>query len=172
MNDYYTADYTPLGLGPTSMEVGYTPSKERQDVMQSTMQPTYAPRSSTRSATRSATMSPEVDYPADYQPVPRAVSDFRQNPNHPHSYMNQSRRRNMTEPSMDFAEIVKRGLKYIIEGVAVAVVAYVLLKDRLKLTTKDILILAFTAAFTFAILDTFAPTISLGAKLGAGFGLG
>jgi hypothetical protein len=49
---------------------------------------------------------------------------------------------------------------------------YLILKNRLELTAKDILILGFTAAFTFAILDTFSPSVSLGARFGAGFGLG
>ena len=73
---------------------------------------------------------------------------------------------------MDAKEIFKRGFKYIIEGLVVAAVAYLILRNRLELTTKDILILGFTAAFTFAILDTFSPSVSLGARFGAGFGLG
>lgn len=150
--DYYMADYTP--------------SKERMDLqMNAPVQSTQAPYVP-RSATRSPSLSAELDYPQGAQ----GMSDYRQNPNHPHS--RRRRGQHMRATTMDFAEVVKRGLKYLLEGVAVAAVAYLLLKDRLKLTNKDILILAFTAAFTFAILDTLAPTISLGAKFGAGFGIG
>lgn len=80
--------------------------------------------------------------------------------------------RSQPQLRMDLGELLKRAVKYAIQGIAVALVAYMLFKNRMKLSTKDILILAGTAALTFAILDTFVPTVSLGAKLGAGFGLG
>jgi len=70
----------------------------------------------------------------------------------------------------DWKDIMKRGVKYLIEGVTVAFVAYAF--TRGKLDFKEILMLGITAAFVFAILDTFSPTISLGARFGAGFGIG
>lgn len=70
----------------------------------------------------------------------------------------------------DWKDVLKRAVKYLIEGVAVAFVAYAF--TRGKLEWREILMLGITAAFVFAILDTFSPTISLGARFGAGFGIG
>lgn len=63
-----------------------------------------------------------------------------------------------------------RILKYILEGLAVAVVAYLLLRDRL--TQRELLTLALTSAVAFAILDQLTPVMGLGARMGAGVGLG
>ncbi len=71
---------------------------------------------------------------------------------------------------IDFQEILKRSLKYLIEGLAVALVAYFILRDRF--TVREAIILGVTAALTFAILDTYSPTVSLGVRFGAGWGLG
>lgn len=67
-------------------------------------------------------------------------------------------------------EIVRRVLKYLIEGLAVAIAAYYIPKK--KMAGKDIMMIGVTAAATFALLDTFAPIISLTARRGAGFGIG
>jgi hypothetical protein len=72
---------------------------------------------------------------------------------------------------LDFRDIIKRGIKYLIEGLAVAFVAYYFI-GKGRFNVKDIVYLGITAAFVFAILDTFSPTISLGARFGAGFGIG
>lgn len=73
--------------------------------------------------------------------------------------------------NVDFKDVLKRVIKYLVEGLAVAFVAYYFV-GRNKLDIKDIVMLGITAAFVFAILDTFSPTISLGARFGAGFGIG
>ena len=73
--------------------------------------------------------------------------------------------------SLDFKEVLKRAVKYLVEGLAVAFVAYYFI-GKGKLNIKDIVMLGITAAFVFAILDTFSPTIALGARFGAGFGIG
>lgn len=70
----------------------------------------------------------------------------------------------------DTKEILKRAIKYLLEGIAVAFVAIFFLRKRLDIA--DILKLGITAAFVFAILDTFSPTIALGVRFGAGFGIG
>jgi hypothetical protein len=77
---------------------------------------------------------------------------------------------NTSSWNMDWRDLFKRALKYLLEGLAVALVAYYFTKG--KLDFKEITMLGITAAFVFAILDTFSPTISLGARLGAGFGVG
>ena len=72
--------------------------------------------------------------------------------------------------SFDFKDILKRAIKYLFEGLAVAFVAHYFTKGKLEL--REVALLGVTAACVFAILDTFSPTISLGARFGAGFGIG
>ena len=66
--------------------------------------------------------------------------------------------------------IMRNALKYMIEGFAVAVAAYYIPKKMLSL--HEIVAVAITAAFTFAILDIMAPQIASSARTGAGFGIG
>lgn len=70
----------------------------------------------------------------------------------------------------NYKEVFKRLFKYLIEGLVVAFVAYFVTKG--KLDWKEIIIIGVTAAFVFAILDTFSPTVALGTRFGAGFGIG
>ena len=68
---------------------------------------------------------------------------------------------------IDFAEILERALKYIMEGLAVGLACYFT-----KLKMDEIIIIAVTAAVTFAILDMYTPHISKAARMGTGFGIG
>lgn len=61
-------------------------------------------------------------------------------------------------------------LKYVLEGLAVAIVSYMILRDRIS--KEELLTIALTAAASFAVLDALAPTVAIGARLGTGFGLG
>jgi hypothetical protein len=61
-------------------------------------------------------------------------------------------------------------IKYVLEGLAVAVAAYVI--PRRKADPKEIALIALTAAAIFAVLDLFAPQVGAGARQGAGFGIG
>jgi hypothetical protein len=70
----------------------------------------------------------------------------------------------------NLSRAIKRALKYLVEGFAVAVAAYYIPKKML--TLKEITAVALTAAFTFAILDIMAPDIAGYARTGAGFGIG
>jgi len=70
----------------------------------------------------------------------------------------------------DFSELVKRALKYLIEGFMVAIAAYAIPKQSLKL--EEVMVIALTAAATFAVLDVFVPTMASSARGGAGFGIG
>jgi|TARA_B110000858_G_scaffold147870_1_gene167980 ABC-type Co2+ transport system permease subunit len=73
--------------------------------------------------------------------------------------------------SLDLAEVARRALKYIVEGGAVALAAfYIPAGKRLKL--EEVLMIALTAAATFAILDMYVPSIGATARSGAGFGIG
>jgi len=66
--------------------------------------------------------------------------------------------------------LLNNGPKYLLEGAAVAVAAHYIPSRKMAMT--ELLILALTAALTFWLLDTFAPSIATGARFGAGFGIG
>lgn len=70
----------------------------------------------------------------------------------------------------DINELVKRIIKYLVEGLMVALAAYAIPKRSLNL--EEIAMIALTAAATFSILDTYVPTIGVTARSGAGFGIG
>jgi|TARA_B100001093_G_scaffold296844_1_gene283056 hypothetical protein len=70
----------------------------------------------------------------------------------------------------DMGELVKRAVKYLVEGLMVAIVAFVIPQKPLKF--DEIAIIALMAAATFSILDTFVPTMGASARTGAGFGIG
>jgi hypothetical protein len=67
-------------------------------------------------------------------------------------------------------ELVKRAIKYLVEGIMVAIVAFVIPQKPLKV--DEIAIIALMAAATFSILDTFIPSMGASARTGAGFGIG
>jgi hypothetical protein len=71
----------------------------------------------------------------------------------------------------DIAELVKRVIKYLVEGLMVAVAAYVIPKGK-GLSVDEVALIALTAAATFSILDTFLPSMAVTARTGAGFGIG
>lgn len=71
---------------------------------------------------------------------------------------------------ISIGDLVTRGIKYALEGLAVAVAAYLIPGKKLKL--EEIGMLALTALAVFAILDIYAPSIGSSARTGAGFGLG
>jgi|UniRef100_A0A6C0LWA2 ABC-type branched-subunit amino acid transport system substrate-binding protein len=74
------------------------------------------------------------------------------------------------QSAFDLQEVVKRAVKYLIEGGAVAVAAYYIPKKKMNI--EEIVMIAITAAATFALLDMYAPSISNAARQGTGFGIG
>lgn len=70
----------------------------------------------------------------------------------------------------DLAEFIKRIVKYLVLGLIVAVISYVIPKKSLNI--EEISILALSAAATFSILDVFLPSVSASAKQGLGFVVG
>jgi len=70
----------------------------------------------------------------------------------------------------DISEFIKRIIKYLVQGLMVAIAAYAIPKRSLNI--EEISLLALTAAATFSILDTFVPSIGVTARSGAGFGIG
>tara|TARA_Y100000389_G_scaffold191004_1_gene216495 strand:+ start:1032 stop:1292 length:261 start_codon:yes stop_codon:yes gene_type:complete len=71
---------------------------------------------------------------------------------------------------LDIAELLKRAIKYLVEGLMVAIAAFAIPKKRLEM--DEVALIALTAAATFSILDTYAPSIGVSARSGAGFGIG
>ena len=70
----------------------------------------------------------------------------------------------------DLGELVKRTIKYLVEGVMVAIAAYAIPKRSLNL--DEVALIALTAAATFSILYTYIPSMAVSARTGAGFGIG
>ncbi len=70
----------------------------------------------------------------------------------------------------DVTELIKRIIKFLIEGLIVAIAAFAIPKRSLNL--EEIALLALTAAATFAILDTYIPSMGVNARQGAGLGMG
>ncbi len=71
---------------------------------------------------------------------------------------------------INIAELVKRIIKYLVEGLMVAIAAYAIPKRSLNI--EEIILIALTAAATFSILDTYVPSMGVTARSGAGFGIG
>ena len=72
--------------------------------------------------------------------------------------------------SFDFSELIKRAIKYLVEGIMVAIAAYAIPKKALNV--EEIIIIALMAAATFSVLDVFVPSIASSARGGAGLGIG
>jgi hypothetical protein len=71
---------------------------------------------------------------------------------------------------LDFQELVKRIVKYLVEGLVVAIVAFSIPKKQLNV--EEIVVIALAATMTFSILDVFVPVMGQTARTGAGFGIG
>lgn len=70
----------------------------------------------------------------------------------------------------DFSELIKRAIKYIIEGIIVALAAYVIPKKSLNV--EEVVVIALTAAATFSVLDVFIPSMGVSSRSAAGAGIG
>lgn len=71
---------------------------------------------------------------------------------------------------INVGELVKKIIKYLVEGLMVAIAAYAIPKKTLNI--EEIILIALTAAATFSILDTYVPSMGVSARSGAGFGIG
>ena len=72
--------------------------------------------------------------------------------------------------SFDFSELIKRAIKYIVEGIIVALAAYAIPKKSLNV--EEVIIIALTAAATFSVLDVFIPSMGVGVRQGAALSIG
>lgn len=71
---------------------------------------------------------------------------------------------------LNVQEVVRRAIKYLVEGLAVAAAAYYIPRKRMNL--QEIAMIAVTAAASLAVLDLLAPSVGTYARQGAGFGIG
>lgn len=76
----------------------------------------------------------------------------------------------MNVEGFNLGELVKRAIKYLVEGLMVALAAFAIPKRTLNL--DEVALIALTAAATFSILDTYVPSMGVSARSGAGFGIG
>jgi hypothetical protein len=74
------------------------------------------------------------------------------------------------QASSMLSDLLTRAIKYALEGLAVAIAAYLLPGKVLKLS--EIAMISLVALCTFAILDIYAPSVGASARTGAGFGIG
>ena len=72
--------------------------------------------------------------------------------------------------AINLQEILKRVVKYLVEGADVDAAAYFIPSKKMQL--EEVLMIAITAAAVFSLLDMYAPSIGGAARQGAGFGLG
>lgn len=72
--------------------------------------------------------------------------------------------------AIDLGEVLKRAVKYLVEGLAVGAAAYFIPSKKMNL--EEVLMIAVTAAAVFALLDMYAPSIGGAMRQGTGFGLG
>lgn len=72
--------------------------------------------------------------------------------------------------AFDFSELIKRAIKYIVEGIIVALAAYVIPKKSLNV--EEVVVIALTAAATFSVLDVFIPSMGITARSGVGGAVG
>ncbi len=71
---------------------------------------------------------------------------------------------------INVGELIKRIIKYLVEGIMVAIAAFAIPKRSLNI--EEIILIALTAAATFSILDTYIPSMGVSARQGTGLGIG
>ncbi len=76
----------------------------------------------------------------------------------------------MNDFQVDLKELLVRIIKYIFEGIIVAVAAF-LIPGR-KMEAKEVLTIGVIAAATFSLLDLYAPSIGSSVRTGTGFAIG
>ena len=72
--------------------------------------------------------------------------------------------------SIDVRMLCNKVVRYLILGFVISIAS--LLVTRQKMGLEEVIILGLVGSATFAIIDTFAPTLTYPVQLGAGFGVG
>lgn len=154
MNDYYTSEYSPLNSNDNSRVVMFDLKETAEDVSG------QVPKQSKQNPDLDHVISPQVKNPSpSHIPYPKPTHDMKG------SYIN-------FPFETDYTELIKRVVKYLIEALAIGAVAYIILRKYRQMEIKDAVMIGITAALCYAILDTFSPSVSLGARFGTGFGFG
>ena len=76
----------------------------------------------------------------------------------------------MENLELDLSQVIKRAIKYLVEGLAVAIAAFYI--PRRKMNLQEVAMIGLTAAASLAVLDLLAPAVGSGTRQGAGFGIG
>lgn len=72
---------------------------------------------------------------------------------------------------ISLGEVLSRAAKYLVEGVIVAIAAFVIPARSMRI--DEVALIALTAAATFAVLDVYSPgSYGDAARTAAGFGIG
>lgn len=70
-------------------------------------------------------------------------------------------------------EVLRRVMKYLVEGLVVGFAAYLIAGgSKKRLDVDEIMMIGLTAAAVFTILDMFAPNIAIATRAGTGLGMG
>ena len=72
---------------------------------------------------------------------------------------------------IDINEVIIRLTKYLLEGIVVAFVAFVL-PSKEQMPIENIISLGLIASMTFSIMDVISPSIGATARAGSGFSIG
>jgi hypothetical protein len=72
--------------------------------------------------------------------------------------------------NLDWMEVLRRMVKYLVEGLVVALAALVIPKKSLNM--EEVIAIGVTAAAVFSLLDVYSPSISAAARTGAGLAVG
>lgn len=82
----------------------------------------------------------------------------------------------MSAPQFDLQQVLKMVIKYMIEGIAIALAAYYIptlfSKGFVRPSIMEIFSIGATAAIVMAILDQYAASVGASFRQGAGLGMG
>ena len=76
----------------------------------------------------------------------------------------------MADYQFDGKEVLVRVIKYVVEGLMVAVAMALIPKK--KASVEEIINVALVAAAVFSLLDLFAPSVGMYVRPGMGLGVG
>ena len=71
---------------------------------------------------------------------------------------------------MDYRKVCQQIVKYLISGMTVAFAAFFI--PRRQMNLEEIIMISFTAAASFAVLEHYAPSLYQPSLFGSGFGIG
>ena len=72
--------------------------------------------------------------------------------------------------NLDWMEVLRRMVKYLVEGLVVGLAAVIIPKKTPSL--EEVVAIGITAAAVFSLLDVYSPSISAAARTGAGLAVG